>query len=271
MRVRLTARFELLAMELSAGFEVAAVLLKFARGQFSFTMTARAPANHSKCWRRNSLRRASSRVFSLGCALMSPAVFARINPASSSVLKSAVASPFQTRVSALRIVDLRRWIYRFAREPENNQDGQDGTVDYEMPGKRQVAARGTEATASYVDSLNFCPDRRPDKDEHESARNGQRSRKGPVKNERETTENFQPGKIKGEPHPDRPREDAIVDSHRSQTGADRAFSGLRHKQKRAGQNGERTPNDKAPVEGWPPTRRGSSVAFCHSSHPPSRT
>ena len=55
---------------------------------------------------------------------MSPAVFARINPASSSVLKSTVASPFQTRFSALRIVDLRRWIQWFAREPEKNQDGQ---------------------------------------------------------------------------------------------------------------------------------------------------
>ena len=41
---------------------------------------------------------------------MSPAVFARINLASSSVLKSTGASPFQTRFSALRIVDLRRWI-----------------------------------------------------------------------------------------------------------------------------------------------------------------
>ena len=112
---------------------------------------------------------------------MSRAVFARINLASSPVLKSTDASPFQTRFGALRSVHLRRWIQGFAREPENDQDGQDGTVDYEMPGKRQVAARGTEATASYVDSLNFCPDRRPDKDENESARDGQRSRKGPEK------------------------------------------------------------------------------------------
>ena len=100
---------------------------------------------------------------------MSPAVVARINLASSFVPKSTAASPFQTRFGALRIVDLRRWIQRFAREPENNQDGQDGTVDYQMPGERQVAARATEAAAGYVDSLNFCPDRRPDKNENESA------------------------------------------------------------------------------------------------------
>src|SRR6478735_6787150 len=141
-----------------------------------------------------------------------------------------------------------------------------------MPGKRQVAARGTEATASYVDSLNFCPDRRPDKDENESARNGQRSRKGPVKNERETTENLQPGKIKSEPHADRPREDAIVTHIVGKLERIAHFQDSGINENSAGQNGQRTRSDKAPVEGFASGALAvHRLRFCHSSHPPSRT
>src|SRR4030095_15128897 len=116
-------------------------------------MTERAPASHSKCWRRNSLHRASSSVFSSGLRPDAPAVFARINLARSFVPKSTGAPRSKRGSVALRIVDLHCWIQRFAREPENNQDGQDGTVDYEMPGARQVAARANEAAAGSIDSM----------------------------------------------------------------------------------------------------------------------
>jgi len=98
----------------------------------------------------------------------------------------------------------RRAAHKQKKRAEQNE------IERDMSRKAPVFAGVTETAARDVEAANLRGDCGDDEDRGKRGQDRQSSEIKTARDERESAQNFQPGKIKCEPHADRPRQDFVI-------------------------------------------------------------
>ena len=98
----------------------------------------------------------------------------------------------------------RRAAHKQKKRAEQNE------IERDVSRKAPVFAGVTETAARDIEAANLRGDCGDDEDRGKRGQDRQSSEIKTARDERESAQNFQPGKIKCEPHADRPRQDFVI-------------------------------------------------------------